>query len=316
MNRGVQMTELLFLEPVFHEKIWGGSRLKTNYHYDIPSPQTGECWAISAHPNGDCKIMTGDYKGMKLSTLWQTHRELFGHVEGDVFPLLTKILDASDDLSVQVHPDDEYAMRVEKELGKTECWYILDADEDAELIFGHTAQTKQQLAEMIEAGLWDELLTKVKVKTGDFFFVPTGTVHALKKGTLVLETQQSSDTTYRVYDYNRLDDEGNLRPLHIQKSIDVTTVPHVSAQHEPTTQHIQDATIMTYVSCEYFTVSKITLSGTYQMDHKAPFTLMSVLEGHGTVAGCEIKKGDHFIVPSTVKHVEFNGELELMVSTL
>ena len=315
-ERGISMTNLLFLKPIFHEKIWGGNRLATTFNYEIPSNQTGECWAISAHKNGDCHILNQEYQHMTLSKLWQEHRELFGGVEGNEFPLLTKILDASDDLSVQVHPDDEYGLRVEGELGKTECWYILDADEDAELIFGHTAKTREELTKMIEQGQWDDLLTKVRVQPGDFFFVPTGTIHALKQGTLVLETQQSSDTTYRVYDYDRLDDQGQLRPLHIEKSIDVTTVPHQLTQPTPIIKTIEDAEVTTYVTCEYFTVSKVILNGTYSTPHEKPFTLVSVLSGEGTANGQPIKKGDHFIVPSSVAHLNYTGTLELMVSSL
>ena len=236
------------------KKFWGGSRLRTVFNYEIPSEKTGECWAISAHQNGDCEVINGPYKGKTLSYLWNYHRELFGNVTGDCFPLLTKILDASDDLSVQVHPNDEYALKHKNELGKTECWYILDADEDAELIFGHHAKTKEEFIKQIESNQWDQLLRKVKVKKGDFFHVPAGTIHALKKGTLVLEIQQSSDTTYRLYDYNRPGDDGLLRPLHLKQSIAVSTIPHQEEKIDYTITKINDQTLTTFVTCDYFTV--------------------------------------------------------------
>ncbi|TPB32722.1 mannose-6-phosphate isomerase, partial [Burkholderia pseudomallei] len=152
--------------------------------------------------------------------LWSNHKELFGNMPGDKFPLLTKILDANDNLSVQVHPDNEYAKENENgELGKTECWYIIDCDDDAEMIFGHNAKSKEELEYMISNNKWSDLLKRVKVNKGDFFYVPSGTIHALCKGTLVLETQQNSDTTYRVYDYDRVDSNGNKRELHVDKSI-------------------------------------------------------------------------------------------------
>ena len=144
----------------------------------------------------------------------------------EVFPLLTKILDANTNLSVQVHPDDAYAdLHENGELGKTECWYIIDCKEDAEIIYGHNAKTKAEFTEMIENGEWSPLLRRVKIKPGDFFYVPSGTIHALGEGTVVLETQQSSDATYRLYDYDRVDQKGQLRELHIDKSIAVTTIP-------------------------------------------------------------------------------------------
>lgn len=139
MNR-----EPLFLEPVFQERIWGGTRLAEQFGYRIPSERTGECWAISAHPNGQTTVKNGPFQGKMLGELWDEHRELFGHFPSDRFPLLTKILDANDDLSVQVHPDDEYARTYENgELGKTECWYVIDCEEDAEIVFGHHARTKK-----------------------------------------------------------------------------------------------------------------------------------------------------------------------------
>ena len=191
--------EPLFLDSPMHEKIWGGNRLKTEFGYDIPSEHTGEYWAISAHPNGVSYVKNGKYAGFHLAELYKDKPELFGHPKASVFPLLTKILDANDWLSVQVHPDDAYGMEHEGELGKTECWYIIDAEEGAEIIYGHKAQTKEELAALIEAGDWDGLLSKTPVKKGDFFFVPSGTMHAIGPGILILETQQSSDTTYRVY---------------------------------------------------------------------------------------------------------------------
>lgn len=141
------------------------------------------------------------------------------------------MLDAAQDLSVQVHPNDEYANAHENgELGKTECWYIIDCQKDAEIIYGHHAKSKEELKAMIQLEKWDRLLRRVKVKPGDFFYVPSGTVHAIGKGILILETQQNSDTTYRLYDYDRKDAEGNLRELHLEKSIEVIDVP--SAPHQ------------------------------------------------------------------------------------
>ena len=213
--------EPLFLDSPMHEKIWGGNRLKAEFGYDIPSEHTGEYWAISAHPNGVSYVKNGKYAGFHLAELYKDKPELFGNPKTSVFPLLTKILDANDWLSVQVHPDDAYGLEHEGELGKTECWYIIDAEEGAEIIYGHKAKTKEELASLIEAGDWDGLLAKTPVKKGDFFFVPSGTMHAIGPGILILETQQSSDTTYRVYDFDRRDDQGNKRELHIQQSLDV-----------------------------------------------------------------------------------------------
>jgi len=313
------MTEPLFLQPVFQERIWGGTKLKDQFNYDIPSDRTGECWAISGHPNGQSVVKNGPHAGKTIGELWENHRELFGNLEGDVFPLLVKILDANADLSVQVHPDDEYAAKYENgELGKTECWYIIDCKEDAEIVFGHTAKTKEELRQQIEAGNWDELLRRVPIKPGDFFFVPSGTIHALCEGTLVLETQQSSDTTYRVYDYDRIDQNGNKRELHIEKSIDVTTVPHRDPELNITTKQLQDAQVTTFIQGEYFSVYKWDVNGKLVTENKQPFLLFSVLAGNGNLQINEqtysLNKGDHFILPATVKEFSLDGNLQLIVS--
>ncbi|GAA0315803.1 mannose-6-phosphate isomerase, class I [Bacillus carboniphilus] len=313
------MKEPIFLTPVFQERIWGGTALKDRFQYEIPSDQTGECWAISAHPNGQSIIANGPLAGRPLGDAWKEHREWFGNVGGDVFPLLTKILDANADLSVQVHPNDEYANKHENgELGKTECWYIIDCKENAELIFGHHAQTKEELVSLIENGEWDKLLRRVTVKPGDFFYVPSGTVHALCEGTLVLETQQSSDTTYRVYDYDRTDAEGNKRELHLEKAIDVTTVPHSSAELNYDTYEKDDAKITRFVEAEYFTVYKWELNGKAHFDQEQPYLLASVIDGEGkvTVDGktFEVKSGTHFIVPATVSTFSVEGQMKLIVS--
>lgn len=314
MNR-----EPLFLEPVFQERIWGGTRLAEQFGYRIPSERTGECWAISAHPNGQTTVKNGPFQGKMLGELWDEHRELFGHFPSDRFPLLTKILDANDDLSVQVHPDDEYARTYENgELGKTECWYVIDCEEDAEIVFGHHARTKKELVEMIENGQWDQLLCRVKVKPGDFFYVPSGTIHALCSGLLILETQQSSDTTYRVYDYDRRDQEGRLRELHLDKAIDVTTVPHVQEKVESAVVQMANATITMFIESEYFTVYRWDVHDQLELEQDKPFMLVSVIAGEGTIATeegeWEIWKGNHFILPYQFGTFQVKGNVQMIVS--
>ena len=149
------MGHILKIQPVFKEMIWGGHKLRDIYGYDIPSDQTGECWAISGHKNGDCIIGDGEYQGKSVAWLFENHRELFGDVEGNQFPLLVKIIDAKNDLSVQVHPNDEYAGKHENSLGKTECWYVLQADEGTKMVMGHHAKTKEEFVKAIENDDYD-----------------------------------------------------------------------------------------------------------------------------------------------------------------
>lgn len=310
--------EPLFLEGSFQEKIWGGTKLETEFGYEIPSNKTGELWAISAHPNGPAKVMNGTYQGMTIKELWDEHRDLFGNEKGYVFPLLTKIIDAEDDLSVQVHPDDTYGLANEGELGKTECWYVLAADPGAKIIYGHHAQTEAELRQQIENGEWDKLLRYVEVKAGDFFYLPSGTIHALGSGIMILETQQSSDTTYRLYDYDRKDDTGNLRDLHIEESIDVSTVPHEDYQGLAEKKSVTNELIEKLVSTDFFTVYKWNIEGQVDFEKESPYTLASVIKGEGQLIVDEsnylIKKGDHFILPNGIKKWKLDGDMELIAS--
>lgn len=312
------MSEPIFLEPVFQERIWGGTKLRDLFSYDIPNDRTGECWAISAHSNGQSVVRQGAYQGMKLGDLWSKHPELFNSTS-KVFPLLTKLLDASDDLSVQVHPDDAYAGEYENgELGKTECWYIVDAEPGAQIVYGHEATSKEQLKSWIAEGKWDQLLTKVAVKPGDFFYVPSGTIHALGKGIVVLETQQSSDTTYRVYDYDRRDAAGNTRELHLEKAIEVTTVPQSYKPGSYETKQQDGATVTTFVSNDFFSVQKWDVDGAAELAADAKYKLFSVIEGQGELkAGDQsypLRKGEHFILPVHFGPYQVNGKMEIIVS--
>ncbi len=309
------MEKLLRLKPYFSHTIWGGTRLRDEYGYDEPGDDIGECWGISAHPSGDDTIVGGEFDGQKLSALWENHRELFGNVEGDRFPLLVKIIDAKADLSIQVHPDDEYAgVHENGSLGKMECWYVLDCTPNATLVVGHNARTREELESMIREGRWSEFIRQIPVKKGDFIQINPGTVHAIKGGIMVLETQQSSDITYRVYDYDRLQN-GKPRQLHIQQSIDVITVPAESA--EDSVKHLADTPageMVEMYSCRYYTVSKLRVEGSYSFAQDQPFLNVSILEGEGTICGEPVKKGDHLILTAEAGAVTCEGNFSIIVS--
>ena len=305
--------ELLFLEPVFKEAIWGGTKLRDSFGYDIPSDTTGECWAISAHKNGDCKIAGGRYDGRYLSQLWEEEPELFGNYPGSQFPLLIKIIDAKNDLSIQVHPDDSYASEHENgSLGKTECWYVLDCEPGTKIVIGHNAKDKKELEEMIRQGRWDEFIRVTDVKKGDFFQINPGCLHAIKGGTVILETQQNSDITYRVYDYDRLQD-GKPRALHVQQSIDVIKAPFEPAVAEHEKLDVEGAEAEKLVSCPCYTVCKATVNGTAEFDWNQPFVDISVLDGEGSFDGTPVKKGTHLIVPAGYGKMKAEGKNLMMI---
>ena len=312
------MGHILKMKPVFKQMIWGGTKLRDVYNYNIPGDDTGECWAISAHKNGDCTIENTEYAGKKLSWLYENHRELFGNIEDPVFPLLVKIIAARDDLSVQVHPDDDYASKYENSLGKTECWYVLDADEGTEIVMGHNAKTKEEFVSMIENDQYDQLLNQFPINKGDFFYIPSGTLHAIKGGTMVYEAQQSSDITYRVYDYHRKDKEGNERQLHVKQAIDVTKVPANNTNNSVfVNTHLDYGNKTRYLECEQFTVDLYRFrEGRNFIDYDGPFQMVSILEGEGMLEDMIVKKGDHFIICSDHKETLFNGIMDVMITRL
>lgn len=308
---------ILFLNPVFKQMIWGGDRLGKDWPYKIPGSDTGECWAVSAHPNGDCTIREGIYEGQTLSTLWKKYPKLFGDTGLDRFPLLVKIIDTKTDSSIQVHPDDAYANVHENgSLGKTECWYVLDCDEDSSLVVGHNAGSKEELTDMIHNGKWGELIREIPVKKGDFMQLDPGTVHAIKGGLMILETQQNSDITYRMYDYGRLTN-GKPRELHIDKSIDVITVPAKPVAESVKKAYDLPADQMNLlISCDYYKVWKLHVTKPFTINQEYPFMIMSVIEGDGLINGQMIRKGDHFILPSGYGEVKLQGSMQLIVSTI
>lgn len=333
-----QAASLLFLNPIFHEKIWGGRRLQSDFDYAIPDGPVGECWVISAHPNGDCTIANGCYAGLPLSEVWKTAPHLFVSSkrtefvsseelalqhQKEPFPLLVKIIDADKDLSIQVHPDNAYASEHENgSLGKRECWYVLAAEPGATIIVGQKAPSREDFQRLMEQGAWDEILNEIPLVAGDFFQIDPGTVHAIKGGTMVLETQQSSDVTYRLYDYDRLDAEGKKRQLHIQESLDTIdfTAPLPAITHPDLTQpglHLLERN-------ETYTVFHLSIDPSnadkneFVLCNEHPFLCLSVIEGEGTVTAAQetiaIQKGDHFICPGTVGELIFSGTMQLIIS--
>lgn len=313
------MESIIELVPVFKEKIWGGRKLETEFGYEIPAGPVGECWAISAHPAGDDEIASGEYAGKTLSWLWDEHRELFGNCEGDRFPLLVKIIDAKDDLSIQVHPDNDYAAEHEDgSLGKKECWYVLSAEPGQTIVVGQRAHSREEFAQMVEEGRWSELLNEIPIKAGDFFQIDPGTVHAIKGGTVILESQQSSDVTYRVYDYDRKQDDGTLRPLHMQQALDVIDfdcAPLTSGEVELA------GPVTTLEQNECYTVDLVRVGedgcpAELVVETPHPFTCISVIEGEGVVNGREVKKGTHLLALSACDALELSGTMQVVLSYL
>lgn len=316
LPRGGSM-EILFLNPVFRQTVWGGNRLRSVFGYDIPGDDTGECWAISAHPSGDCTIRNGEFAGCTLSSLWREKRGLFGNTEGNGFPLIAKIIDAKTDLSIQVHPNDKYAMEHENgALGKTECWYVLDCKEDASIVMGHYAKSREELKAMIKESRWKELLREIPIQKGDFFQITPGCVHTIRGGTMILEIQQNSDITYRLYDYDRLSN-GKKRELHIDKGIDVIEVPfNIRKTEGKQTGRSSNTWFEELTECFAYTVWKGRVRGKEILNQDRKFMLVSVIEGRGYIGNIPVKIGDHFILPYEFGEEEVRGEFTVICSAV
>ncbi len=307
------MEKILFLEGKFSEKIWGGSRLKTEYAYPIPSDKTGEYWAISGMEDASSVVINGDFKGESLRDIYRNHKDLFGNSKEENFPLLVKIIDAADDLSIQVHPDDEMAARLENSKGKTECWYILN-EEDASIVFGLKVKSKEEAIKLIDERKWTDLLREVPTQKGDFFFVRAGTVHAIKKDSLILEIQQASDITYRLYDYDRKDADGNLRQLHLEKSKEAIKIIKEEGQIQKISQQGYEERILT--ENEYFEVREFKFKSEGVFKRAKPYLLESVIEGAGEIEidgeVYPLKKGDFFIITNFAKDYKITGKLTII----
>ncbi len=284
-------------------------------------PTISECWEFSAYPGCESKIDDIGFIDYDLGTLIDKFPEYFGErlKAFDKFPVLVKLIDASKDLSVQVHPSDEYALAHENSLGKTEMWYIAEAEEGAAIYYGFKRDVTR---EEVEASIRDKtvtsLLNKVYVKKGDSYFVPAGTVHALLHGVTVVEVQESSNITYRVYDYDRLDKNGVPRELHVAKALDVMNYAKAPEVSEPTAKVREDGTeIRKLASCPYFTVKEVKVrGGEYMIYTGEGFATFTVTEGGGKLgSGAEIKKGETWLLPT--EYIEkISGDLTLILTII
>jgi len=300
------------LNPVFKETIWGGNKIKEVYGKNTFCDKIGESWEASAIPGGVSTVANGEFAGMGLDELTaKFSAEILGKAGGEQFPLCFKIIDAADFLSVQVHPDDEYAGKHHGCLGKTEMWYILDCEPGAELIFGFNRDlTREEFAKAVEEKETDKLLNRVKVKPGDYFYIKAGTVHAIGSGILLAEIQQSSDITYRVFDWNRVDKNGKGRELHVERALDVSDYSAYSAEGKKAEIIKKDyAEIKVLAREKYFSSREIKLSGETIFDTKGEsFHLLFVAEGELFVNGEKSVKGDTWLIPASVGEYTLSGE--------
>lgn len=304
------MYPLLF-EPDFKERVWGGKKLNDVFGKKIPNEHTGESWEIACHHNGHSKILNGDLKGMTLEqALLEKGQDIIGKPfkQGDKFPLLIKFIDAKSKLSVQVHPEDDYAALNENgELGKSEAWYILQADPGAKLVAGlKDGVTKEAFKEKLEANALEEVLNEVEVKAGDVLNIPAGLIHAIGDGILLAEIQQNSDTTYRVYDWGRLGLDGKPRELHVEKSLDVIDFDqkHSKDLVEGRCETAAGYTLTEYVRNKYFVLQQLSVEDAYKGSSSQGFEIYMTVEGQGQISfgghTIDLEEGQTFFVPKAL----------------
>lgn len=305
------------LAPAYKKYIWGGVRLSNEYGKGIPGEQIAESWECSTHENGESIVKNGKYAGKTLKSLLAQYPSMIGRRLQGIMPLgqlpvLVKLLDAKEAASVQVHPDDEYARCHENgSLGKTEMWYVLDAKDNAELIYGfHYDMEKEKFLHALERGNPDKYLQKIKVRKDDVFFIPPGCVHSVGAGIVLAEIQENSDVTYRLYDYDRIDKEGHKRELHINKAMEVLDMNACSAPRQPmrTLRYEPGCATELLCRCRYFQVERKLIAQTGEgilfKSEEQSFQILLCIQGKGKVktAGTAgefaLQKGECLFVPA------------------
>lgn len=312
---GLKPDPFVKLSPAFKDYLWGGTRLRDLYGKKCDFEMIAESWELSAHPAGNCIVASGRHKGMSFGKYLETiGKSALGWkcAPLQLFPLLIKLIDARQNLSVQVHPDDDYALVNENEYGKNEMWYVIDAEPGAGLYVGFNRDVdREEVEHRVEDNSILEILNFYPTHPGDVFFIPSGTVHAIGAGNLICEIQQSSNSTYRLYDYGRVDKFGNPRELHLQKALDVLDY----RRYEPVELEETDGQIR----CKYFEVRVINNSGEEKLAlSNDSFYSISCIKGSGSIEldglNADIKAGDTFFIPATDKSIKTKGELSLILT--
>lgn len=322
--------------PSGKDYLWGGSRLNDEFAKNIDMTPLAETWECSTHPNGPSYVASGEFEGKTLAEVLKAHPEYLGShpcaneaVARGELPVLIKFIDAKMDLSVQVHPNDEYAKAHENgQPGKTEMWYVLDASKDAKLVYGlrHTMD-KEAVRKAIVEGTVEKHLQKIKIKKGDLFFVEAGTIHAIGAGALVAEIQENSNVTYRLYDYDRVDKDGNKRELHVEKALEVANLKEMSEPRQPlrVLKYQQGVASELLCRCKYFEVYRMIVNTErrqqvcYQADGIS-FRVLLCVNGCGVIEYRDgnlqhilnVYKGDCIFVPADSVQINIHGQMQFL----
>lgn len=309
--------DIMKLRPAIKDYIWGGTNLIRKYGKDFGMERISETWECSVHQDGLSIVATGENTGKSLYDVLKKYPEYLGKNNNEL-PVLVKFIDAGKDLSIQVHPDDKYANIHENQNGKNEMWYVLEADESAGLIYGFE---KEVSPELVRRAVYDGTITDYlhyeEIHKGDVFYIPSGTVHAIGRGAVLAEIQESSNVTYRVYDYDRIDNNGNKRPLHIEKALDVMNICPAKKITPFNYYECSEYSFVTLCDCKYFRTDKIIVNSKYDfnVDEKT-FRIMLFTDGEGVVEGSSdcvnVKKGDCIFLPAGIGKIQVYGNAEFL----
>lgn len=311
----------LFFSPIYKSTIWGGRNLEKIFNRKLPDGNIAESWEICCHGEDDSVVSNGFLKGKKLSELIEFYGlKLLGNNcrEFNKFPLLIKFIDAKEKLSVQVHPTDEYAFKNEGQSGKTEAWYVVNGKKGAQLIYGtKNGINKVDFLNSLYSGNIEDCLRFVDIKNGDFIFIPSGTVHAILDGVLILEIQQNCDLTYRIYDWNRIDKNGNTRPLHVDKALDVIDFNFKGEVFQPSKSAFDGYNLAPIINCSYFKIDLIEVLERFE-DYSSvdSFFTFTCIKGNGKLIHCnvvyDIPLGCSFMLPAGIGNYEILGQITLI----
>ena len=313
------------MTPATKDIIWGGRRLIDSYNKSCGTERLAESWELTVRPDGMSVVANGEYATRTLGEFIDAAgADVIGKgYDGDRFPLLIKLIDARDRLSIQVHPSDEYALKNENEYGKTEMWYIVEADEGAELVFGLSSDyTPEGFKAALDAGRVEDMLHRVKVHAGEVYFIPSGLVHAIGAGILICEIQQNSNVTYRVYDYNRPGADGKPRPLHVEKALDVIvnyTPAEIEALRFSRGVKPRDDSSALLAAWDKFVVTRYDVSGRVAVDaDETSFVSLTFTDGDGVIVfdGCEYEftKGDTYFLPAGMGRAEIRSDRAVAIA--
>lgn len=328
INKEKTAARPFLLKPAGKDYLWGGNRLKDDYSKEVNMEPLAETWECSTHPDGPSLAAGGDFDGMTLNEVIRLHPEYLGthpRTEGEL-PILIKLIDAKRDLSVQVHPDDEYAREHENgSLGKTEMWYVLDAAKDSSLIYGFRRDMdRERLQKCLLEGTVEKYLQKVPIQKDDVFYIEAGTVHAMGAGTVMAEIQESSNVTYRLYDYHRVDKNGQERELHIDKALQVVNLKGSDQPRQPmrVLRYKKGCASELLCRCRYFQVERMLINtercremADYRTDSNS-FQALLCVDGCGTLSGEDVMinffKGDCIFVPADSIALKLHGRAQLL----